>query len=195
MKKFLSLLLIAAMVFSLAACGDSKEEPKEDKTETIEVDEGLINVDITIPASFFEGKTDQDIEAAADEAGHKCVINEDGSVTYTMTKKQQKEALQEMKDDLDEAIHEFMEGEEPLESFEEITYNDDLTEFTIKVNEKYGTNFDTFASIAFLGMSSYYQMFAGVPMDEMDCVISYVDYQSGEVLDSSSLKEMQEGSN
>ena len=196
MKKFLSLLLIAAMIFSLAACGggneEVKDEVKDEKTETIEVDEGLINVDITIPASMFEGQTDQDIKAAAEEAGRKCVINEDGSVTYTMSKKQQKEALKEMKDDLDETIHEFLEGEEPLESFEEITYTDDLSEFTIKVNEKYGTNFDTFASLAFLTIGGYYQMFAGVPMDEMDCAITYVDYQTGEVLNSSSLKELQE---
>lgn len=189
MKKLLAVFLVIAMVFSLAACGASEEEKDKDE---IQVDENLINVDITLPADMFEGQTDQEIVAEAEEGGYKCVVNEDGTVKYTMTKKQQKELLQGMKDQVDEGIQGYLEGEDEIASFEDVQYNNDLTKFTIKVNENYGDSGEGWAAFSLLLTSAYYQRFAGVADDDMDCVISYVDAESGEELDHISLKELSE---
>ena len=190
MKRILAVLLIVAMIFSLAACGGTSKD--EGKNDGINVDEGLLNVDITMPASMFEGQTDQEILDDAAENDYKCVVNEDGSVTYTLSKKQQREALKEMKEDLDEVIQECLEGEDALESFEAITYNSDLTKFTIKANEKYGTGFDNFAALGFMITSSYYQLFAGKDPESIDCVITFVDYKTNEEIDTVSMKELGE---
>ena len=110
MKRLLAAILVLAMVLSLCACGEQKttsqneQPPAESMADTtdssestaIEVDEGLLNVEVTLPASFFEDESEEEIKAAAEENGFsKCTINEDGSVTYKMTKAKHKEMLAE----------------------------------------------------------------------------------------------------
>ena len=79
MKKLLAFLLVFAMLLSLVACGGTTDtENKGNSTQndgnsenngSIQVDEGLFTVDITMPASFFDGQTEDEIKAAAEENG------------------------------------------------------------------------------------------------------------------------------
>ena len=192
MKKLLSMILVLSMVFSLAACGGKNSTTGDGgKTDGLQVDEGLLNVDITLPSSMFEGMTDQDILAEAKEDGYKCTVNEDGSVTYTISKKQQRELLAEIKAGIPDTIEACLNGEDEIASFEEITYNDDLSEFKIKVNENYSA-FDMFAALSFMMTSVYYQLFSGVSEDNMDCVITFVDVATGTEVDSFSYSDFLE---
>ena len=55
MKKGFKALLSVLMILSLGACGQKEDTAKPEETkETVEVDEGLLNVTVTLPASFFE---------------------------------------------------------------------------------------------------------------------------------------------
>ena len=55
---------------------------------------------------------EEDIKAAAAENGFKdCTINEDGSVTYKMSKSKHKEMLNDLKSSFDESIASLLEGE------------------------------------------------------------------------------------
>ena len=112
-KKILTLVLALAMSLSLCACGGKSggeapaesEEPDavaspdgESEGSGIQVDEGLLSVEITIPASFFEEKTEDEIKADAEENGFTgCTVNEDGSVTYKMSKARHREMMDGMK--------------------------------------------------------------------------------------------------
>ena len=93
MKKWLITLLIVSAFF-LSSCGD-KEEKKSDESG-IAVDKGLMNVELTLPAGFFEGQSEEDIIASGKAEGIKEVkVNEDGSVYYKMSKKDHNEMLQD----------------------------------------------------------------------------------------------------
>ena len=97
MKKLVSLLLTLALMMSLVACGGGSEtqtngnasaEKETENSAGVQVDEGLLNVDVTLAASFFEDQTEEEIKAEAKENGYSdCKINDDGSVTYTLSKK------------------------------------------------------------------------------------------------------------
>ena len=63
MKK---LLLLGTAVLFLTACAEEGEgnegnQPTDQKEQNVEVDKGLLNVDITLPAELFEGKTQEEI--------------------------------------------------------------------------------------------------------------------------------------
>ena len=157
----------------------------EESSAGLEVDEGLFNVEVTVPAGFIEGQTEADIAANAEEAGYTdYVMNADGSVTYTMPKAAYEEALQEMRDGVDEAIQEAV-NESP-DVFTSVTYDKSLANFDVKVNraayeQDFGAGFIGFT----LGLSGmFYQMFEGVPTEEQRVVIDFIDGATGEVFDT-----------
>ena len=74
MKKLVSLLLTLALMVSLVACGGGSEtqsggnatsEKETENSAGVQVDEGLLNVDVTLAASFFEDQTEEEIKAEA----------------------------------------------------------------------------------------------------------------------------------
>ena len=187
MKRIIALTVAFLMVFSLASCGS------KDKTDdgSVEVDEGIVNVEITIPADFFEDETEDEIKAGAEEKGFsKCVVNDDGSVTYTMSKAKRKEVLKEMEASFDETADEIIKGDEEVpSSFTEITHNKDFKVIEMKANENYG-GFDGLYMYSMLMMGSYYQVFNGVSSDKLDVTVKVINKESGEELDSISVEDL-----
>ena len=212
MRKFFAAFLAIAMMLSLCACGGQKDEttstPAEENVATdteekendntsgaIEVDEGLLNVEITLPATFFEESTEEEIIAAAEEKGFsKCTINEDGSVTYKMTKAQHKEVLAELKADLDESIASMINGEDAVESFQKIEYSEDFSKFDVYVNRETYTAFDSLYVLAFYISGAYYQAFDGKDINTIDVVVNFIDNATNETFESSSYRQMVENS-
>ena len=107
MKKLLALILATLMLLSFAACGNAENETEitaEDGSNPISAEENMLSVTVTLAATLFEDETKEEIIASAKENGiSKCVVNEDGSVTYTMSKSKHKEMLE----DLEKSIADF----------------------------------------------------------------------------------------
>lgn len=193
MKKTISLILVITMLTSLVACVGGKEN-NTDETQMpsagIQVDEGLINVDVTLAASFFEDKTEEEIRAEAKENGYSdCKINGDGSVTYTMSKTKRAEMLNEMKTSIDGMIAGCLEGDDKVASFVDIRYNDDFSQIDIYVDAEKYTTWDRFYALTFYITGAYYQAFAGVANDEIDVAVNFIDNETGETLDTASYKD------
>jgi hypothetical protein len=197
--KFTSLGVLALLAVSVTSgCTPQEEAPategvasseapavEGESSQDIEVDEGLFNVEVTLPELFFQGQTEQDIAANAREAGASdYTINADGSVTYTMSKAAHDEAVQEMRDGIDSTIQETV-NESP-NVFKSVTYNDAVSKFEVTVDKDayeadMGAGFIGFN----LGLSgTYYQMFQGVPTDDREVVINFIDASTNEVFDT-----------
>ena len=200
MKKLLAFLLVFAMLLSLVACGGTTDtENKGNSTQndgnsenngSIQVDEGLFTVDITMPASFFDGQTEDEIKAAAEENGYNsCTVNADGSVTYTMTKAKHQEMLDEFKVSMGETIDGLLNGEDKVASFISIDYADDFSKFDIYVDADAYSMWDSLYALTFYMTGAYYQSFAGVAADEIDVIVNFIDNETKEVLNTASYKE------
>ena len=199
MKKLVSLLLTLALVMSLVACGgrsgtqtngNASAEKETGNSAGVQVDEGLLNVDVTLAASFFEDQAEEEIKAAAKENGYSdCKINDDGSVTYTMSKKKHAEMLDEMKTSFDEMIAGYLEGEEKIASFVDIHYNDDFSKVDIYVDAEQYTMWDSLYALNFYITGAYYQAFAGVANGDIDVVVNFIDNATKDVLDTASYKD------
>lgn len=193
MKKILIVSLFVLLAAFMSACSQEKasdnkgDASKKDKTEekSIEVDKGLLNVEITLPASLFE---DQDIEAViaeAKEEGVKEVVkNDDGSFTYKMSKSQHKKILKELKDGIIEAVEDAKKNEDFV-SIKDVTHNASFSEFTLVVEkEKFENSFDGFAALGLALSGMYYQLFDGVKADDSKVTIMIKDEATGEVFDT-----------
>ena len=186
MKKLLFGLTMAALL--LAACGDdeAKKELATDKEEQgIEIDKGLFDVELTLPAEFFDGQTPEEIEVSAKEQGVKEVkINEDGTVYYKMSKSDHKKMMNELETSIKESMDELVtSGDAP--SFKEIKYNKDFTEFDVTVDrEAFENSMDAFMIFTFAMSGSFYNAFDGENMDELKITVNLIDAATNEVFDT-----------
>lgn len=182
MKKKLSILMILILCFSLAACGASEEQ--DVKEGSIQTDEKMLSVDITIPASFWEG-TDMatfDPETYVEENNFKkAVINEDGSVTVTMSKARHTEVMSEMETSVEENLVEMI-GAEQTPYIKDITYDKNFEKVTVSVDRAEYENAFIDMTPLMVGITvSLYQAFKE---NEPYCEVVIEDAATKEVIQS-----------
>ncbi|MER1998552.1 MAG: hypothetical protein ABS882_02165 [Lysinibacillus sp.] len=185
------------LVLVLAACGDEEKNKANDNTSNneeqssaIDVDKGLLNVEVTIPPDFLGESTEEEIRADAKEQGIKEItFNDDGSVTYKMSKSDHKKILKEMATELDKSLEE-MSSSGDFPSVQKVTANKDYTQFDLTVNrEEFENGMDSFAVLGLMLGSAYYQMFDGKTEDDTKFVVNYIDADTGEVFETEDLAE------
>lgn len=191
------IFILIAIVF-LVACGSPAEESEEADTtneqgvetsetedeEGIEVDKGLLNVEVTLPSSFFEEDDLAKIEAEMKEEGNADVTqNDDGSITIKMSKKDHKEMMKEMEEDFIETITEIIEDDE-LASIQDITYNKDFAELKMIVEkEAFENSLDGFATLSLGFGSLFYQAFDGKDIEKEEVHILLIDEATNEAFE------------
>ena len=184
MKKWL--IAVSTTALLLTACGGENEKKTEENSwDSINVDKGIVNVDVTIPASFFIGITEEDIIAKAKENNvTETVVNQDGSVTYTMSKSKYKEMMEELENSIVSTVDEIVHSGE-YTSIKEISYNEDFTEFDVKVDrQQFKEGFDSFAVFGLVIVSTYYSAFDGKSEEDLQIVFNMIDETTGEVYDT-----------
>lgn len=184
-------VLIFTLLMGCSSSDTSKASEKENTeatdqeatNEAVEVDKGLLNVEVTLPASMFEGEDVDASMAEVEKEGIKATKNEDGSVTYKMSKSKHKEMMKELETGIIESIED-MKNNTDFVSIQEITYNKSFSEFTMIVDkEAYENSMDTFASFG-LGLSGmYYQLFNGADSEDYQVKIMVKDQATDEVFD------------
>lgn len=162
------LLLLGAL---MAACSEDQEKGGD--------------VEVTIPALFFEGQDIDSVISKAKNSGIKEVIkNDDGSLTYKMPKSEHEEMMKGLKEGILASVDE-LKTSDNIKSVKDITYNKSFSEFTVSVNKKeFETSFDTMASFG-LGLTGmYYQLFNGADVENYKVTVIFKDESSGEVINT-----------
>ena len=189
MKKWMFSFMILSVLMLTACNNDEKEEKDTNSSNSesgVEVEKGKKNVEVTLPAVFFEGQAEEDIISNAKAEGIKEVkVNDDGSVYYKMSNKDHQSMLDKMKGQIDGTIKE-IETSEEYPSVKEVKYNDDLTEFNIKVSRKtYEEGFESFAVYSLVLGGMYYNIFNGIPEDKVKIKFNFIDEATNEVYETS----------
>lgn len=85
----------------IASSENEIEEEKDQEEDGLEVEKGILNVSITIPASMFEGQDmNEEVEGMKQEGIKDVKINDDGSITMKMSKSQHRKMMDDMNVDL-----------------------------------------------------------------------------------------------
>jgi hypothetical protein len=194
MRRLFTLILLLLLVITSCNVADTHDTVKEDNAgEALPSDKEVSEVEVTFPASFFDGTTQDEIESTAIENGvNDVVFNDDESVTYIMDKDNHKEMLSDIKSSIDETIQEILNDEELYQSFIDITYNDELSEFKIMCDKEKYSEFDSFVALALYLQSAFYQTLNGIESDSINTVVYFIDQSTGDVFhtaDSSKISE------
>ena len=213
-KKLLPVILSISIFF--AGCGTPSETVVERSSESTHpvsseteltpssmsdtlANEKLLSVEVTIPAIFYEYEEDggemtqEKVDQIVSDNGFKSgILNSDGSVTFSMSKSQHAEFLQSLKDATEETASDFVDGDDRIESFTKITFNDDLSEFKIYIDPAAYTDFDSISAITFYFAGQYYQLFSGIPFEDTEVIIEFIDKDTNEVITTGSLSQFRE---
>lgn len=145
-------------------------------TSSIPVLAGGKDVTITVPNYGFEEDDDTSSVPEAKEA----VVNEDGSTTYTLTKKQQKEWKKAVKSNFDDYIKDILDDDTNYPNVEDITYNDAMTEFEIDLSTTNVAQSEFFIGYIALFTAPVYQQVNGVAEKDVDYKVTVKDSSTGE---------------
>ena len=163
----------------------------------IDVDKGLMNVEITIPAESaeyygFSFESQEEADAYAKEQGFKsATLGDDGSVTIVMSKSQHKKTMEELNKTIDEALQEMI-GSEDYPNIIAVEHNDNYTEIKVTTESEELSLNESFSTLAFYIYGGMYNSFNGTPVDNIH--IDFVNEASGEVIDSFDSENMDDGS-
>ena len=172
----------------ISEVSSEESNPLNDLGE-VSVEQNIFDVKITIPADFVEeGTTQASLDEEAEKAGYQsAVLNDDGTVTYVMTKKQHEEMMDAIKAELDNSLKEMIDSG-TYSSFQDVTVNDDYTEFVVQVSSSELGIEESIAVIGFYMFSGIYHAFNGTQPD--DVVVKYVNADTGELINESHSNEV-----
>ncbi|WP_128660053.1 hypothetical protein [Paenibacillus sp. 598K] len=212
MKKALGVLL-AATIF-IAGCGAGNDKANNAHTndndgaavtsqngdaggavDGLQIEEKDGDIVLRLPAGMFEGQDlDQVIEQAKAEGVKDAVKNDDGSLTYTMSKKHHKEMLTEMGQGIADYTKELV-AEGTFASVKAVDFAKDFSEFTLTVDqEAYQGSMDAFAAMGLGIQGMMYKMMQGLPEAEQKVTVHLKDENSGDVFDSIVYPDAMQGS-
>jgi len=168
----------------------SAPAPTESQSEgsgELEVDKGLLSVEVTLPAELISlgedtPPTEEDLKEAIAEEGSdvEVTLNDDGSATYRMSRGEYNQILEDIRDSTGEYIQEVIDESPGV--FESVTFSDDIRDFEMVVDRQafesnMGAQF-VYIGLAFQGI--FYQAFADIPVGDQYVVVRTIDSSTGE---------------
>lgn len=199
-----AVLAAALLAVGMTACSSPAQQPqdnqpspgvsnpgnpdsgKEQKPEAPE------DVTITLPASFFEEEQfEESITELQNSGATNVVRNDDGSVTLTMSAGDHEKMMTGVRDELNSS---FTEIGEQFKSIKNVEFNDDFTHATMTVDrEAFEGGMDSMSLMLFAIAPPLYQIYNGVPADQVKIEVEIKDEATGEVFQTQTYPEKQEG--
>lgn len=210
MKNIKKLLILTVCLVAVLAAGCSKKEEnttaqdssdavtqgeivEEQPTATPEpvevIENGAIgvketesSVKITMPAAAFGDNVEEEAAKTKEIRGFsEAVVNEDGSVTFTMTKEQQIQWVEETAESSIEYANQLLTNFKSLQSVE---FGDDYTTATIKADgAKYDSDTEKVAAEGVANFLFNCQTLNGVPLENLKVTVTFVNAETGEQLE------------
>lgn len=176
---------------SSAAAGSDAAASTSASEDGLNVEKNLFSVTLTYPASMVDEGTTQDSlnDEIKDIDGIKsATLNEDGSVTYIMTKAYHKQIVDDMAQTIDESMAE-MVGSADYPNFTKVEANEDYTVFTVTTKSKALSLDESLSLLQFYTEGAFYSVVSGNDADSIH--VDFVNADTGEVIDggTQSLKD------
>ena len=198
--KFYKVFICIMMLIAFTGCSDpgsatSEPSPTEESGSQVEVDKGLLNVEITIGADMLEtfDETAEEFKASLEENEEvdfkDVTVNEDGSVTFKMSKSGHNKMMDEMLKSIDSSIAEITQNKEDYPNVIDITHDKDLLNWKIKMSSTEQNISESFLCFGLAIQSIFYHGFNGDK--QADVVVDYVD-EDGNIFDTWSSKSLEE---
>ncbi len=165
------------------------DDPAWDELESIgkiETENGLFFVTITMPAELIgDDVTQETLDQNVGDTYTSAKLNEDGSVTYKMTKKQHRNMLDSFDEAADAAMQELIDS--PDYAFTEITHNANYTSFDVHLSTEEIGMAEGIMALGFYMYGGIYACYSGKEVDNV--AVNYYS-ANGELLETGNSSDM-----
>ena len=164
--------------------GSSHEMTQEDWDQLaaigdVQVENGVMTVSLNVPADLAQNITQEIIDAGIGTQYQAAFRNQDGSITYKMTKEQHQAMLEQLAVSFDNSLQEMIDNENYTIS--NITRNNDFTVFDISLDGAEPSASDSFAAFSLYMYGELYGVFNGKRPEHV--IVNYLD-SNGNLIDS-----------
>ena len=164
--------------------GSSHEMTQEDWDQLaaigdVQVENGVMTVSLNVPADLAQNITQEIIDAGIGTQYQAAFRNQDGSITYKMTKEQHQAILEQLAVSFDNSLQEMIDNENYTIS--NITRNNDFTVFDISLDGAEPSVSDSFAAFSLYMYGELYGVFNGKRPEHV--IVNYLD-SNGNLIDS-----------
>ena len=189
MKKIFICLTVLLMSISLVGCGNNNQTVN-DNPDQVHVEKEIFDVIITLPESFTEDTTQEELDAMVEEGKfHSAVLNEDKTVTFEMSKIQHRKLMNELAESIDSSMSEMI-GSEDFPNYVNVEANKQYSHFTITVKTEELSFTDTMSVLGFFLLGGIYGTFNGDQVDDIQ--VDFVNEANGEIIEQYSTAAMRE---
>lgn len=126
---------------------------------------------------------------AIDNEFTSCMLEEDGSVSITMTKARHEELMETLRDAISLTSKDKV-GSEYYPNIVNVEFNDDFTEFTVTTKSETVEVDEYISALDFFYYGWYYNTFNGTPAENIH--VDYINEASGEVIESADSMNMEQ---
>lgn len=153
----------------------------------VEVKNGFLTVSITLPKGFVTDEVSQKkLDAEAGDNYLSAKLNEDGSVTYKLTKAQHGAMLKGITKSMAESLQEMINDDEKY-GIAEIKHNDTYSVFDVTMDTDTLGLADSFTLLAFYMYGGMYGIFSGNKVDNV--IVNFYD-PTGKLIKSGNSADM-----
>ena len=164
--------------------GSGREMTQEDWDQLaaigdVQVENGVMTVSLNVPADLAKNISQETIDAGIGTQYQAAFRNQDGSITYKMTKEQHQTMLEQLAVSFDNSLQEMIDDEKYTIS--NITRNNDFTVFDIALDGAEPSASDSFAAFSLNMYGELYGVFNGKRPEHV--IVNYLD-SNGNLIDS-----------
>ena len=164
--------------------GSGREMTQEDWDQLaaigdVQVENGVMTVSLNVPADLAKNIRQETIDAGIGTQYQAAFRNQDGSITYKMTKEQHQAMLEQLAVSFDNSLQEMIDDEKYTIS--NITRNNDFTVFDISLDGAEPSASDSFAAFGLYMYGELYGVFNGKRPEHV--IVNYLD-SNGNLIDS-----------
>lgn len=164
--------------------GSGREMTQEDWDQLaaigdVQVENGVMTVSLNVPADLAKNIRQETIDAGIGTQYQAAFRNQDGSITYKMTKEQHQAMLEQLAVSFDNSLQEMIDDEKYTIS--NITRNNDFTVFDISLDGAEPSASDSFAAFSLYMYGELYGVFNGKRPEHV--IVNYFD-SNGNLIDS-----------
>ena len=167
-----------------------EEAPSSESTPDyrVETDRGLFDVTVTLASSYAEGITQEELDATVAEKGFKsATLNDDGSVTYVMTRDQHAQLMEETRASIERSLSEIPNSED-YPNVTAVEHSDDFTSFSVTTTSSELTFKETLMTLSLYIFGGMYSNFNGTPVDNIH--VDFINADTGEVIQSADSRNL-----